>query len=253
VMPALFVGHGSPLNAVEDNEFSRAWTALAKTLPRPKAVLCVSGHWETEGTRVTAGERPETIHDFGGFPRRLHEFEYPAPGSPWLAKLVTVTVRGARVGLDERRGLDHGAWSVLCRLFPKADIPVAQLSLDAGRTARRHLALGRELAPLRREGVLVLGTGNISHNLGLMRWEDSAFDWAVEFDAAIKRAVAAGDDAAVAEYEKLGEPARLAVPTPDHFWPLLYVLGVREKGEPATFFTEKVTLGSMSMTSLRLG
>jgi 4,5-DOPA dioxygenase extradiol len=252
-MPALFIGHGSPTNAIEDTEFSRAWAEAARSLPKPKAVLCISAHWETVGTRVTAMERPQTIHDFYGFPPALFEKRYPAPGSPDLARAAQGLARKNSIELDFDWGLDHGAWSVLCRMFPEADVPVIQLSLDRSKAPAPHYELGRELRGLRKKGVLILGSGNIVHNLREMVWEDTAYDWALEFDAQIKRLILSGDHEAIIGYPKLGRSARLAVPTPEHYLPLLYVLGTQDKSEGVAFFTDKVTLGSMSMRSVRVG
>ena len=252
-LPALFLGHGSPMNAIEDNEYHRSWRAIAERIPRPRAVLCVSAHWETDGVAVTASERPETIHDFGGFPRALHEFEYPAPGDPAFAREVAELVESARVRLDPRRGLDHGAWSVLCAMYPQADVPVVQLSLDAARAPLAHHALGRELAPLRERGVLLLGAGNIVHNLRYwLGGRAPTPEWATRFDAEIKRRIAAGDDDGVVDWRALGEDAELSVPTPEHYLPLLYVLGARDPGERVEFATEKVE-GPISMTSVLVG
>jgi 4,5-DOPA dioxygenase extradiol len=252
-MPALFIGHGSPMNAIEDNEFSRAWAETAKSLPRPNAVLCVSAHWETQGTRVTAMEQPRTIHDFYGFPPALFQQRYPAPGSPELARMIQGMVRHAHVALDEEWGLDHGAWSVLCRTFPAAQVPVVQISLDQRQPPAYHYELGRELRGLRKKGVLIVGSGNLVHNLREVVWEDSAYDWAVEFDAKLKDLILAGDHQAIIDYTKLGRAARLAVPTLDHYLPLLYVLGAQDTSDAVSFFAEKVTLGSMSMRSIKLG
>jgi len=252
-MPVLFIGHGSPTNAIEDNEFSRAWADAGKSMPRPRAVLCISAHWQTNGTQATATERPGTIHDFYGFPRPLYEVSYPAPGAPEVARLVRDTVRGARVGIDPDRGLDHGAWSVLRRMFPGADIPVVQLSLDRVKEPSFHYGLGKELAGLRREGVLIVGSGNIVHNLGEIVWEDTAFDWAVEFDDTMKRLILSEDHDAIVHYPDLGRAARLSVPTNEHFLPLLYVLALQDEGEGIGFFADRVTLGSISMRSLRIG
>jgi 4,5-DOPA dioxygenase extradiol len=252
-LPALFIGHGSPTNAIEDTEFSRAWAEVGASLPKPRAVLCVSAHWETAGTCVTAMEKPRTIHDFYGFPPALHAMEYPAPGCPELADEVRALVRGTAVEPDSEWGLDHGAWAVLCRMFPEADVPVVQLSLDKGKAPAFHHALGRELGALRRKGVLVIGSGNIVHNLREMTWEDTAYDWARAFDARIAELILTRDYAAVIDYHKLGRDARLSVPTNEHFLPLLYVLGMQEAGEGAAFFANKVTLGSMSMRSVRIG
>ena len=252
-MPALFIGHGNPMNAIEDNEFSRAWAAVARSLPNPKAVLCISAHWETEGTRVTAMEKPKTIHDFYGFPPALFEKQYPAPGSPDLARMAQWMLRESAVELDSEWGLDHGAWSVLCRMFPDADVPVVQLSLDQRKQPALHYELGREVRGLRKKGVLIIGSGNIVHNLREMAWEDTAYDWALEFDAKVQELILSGDHKAIIDYSKLGRSARLAVPTLEHYLPLLYVLGTQDKADRVKFFAEKVTLGSMSMRSVRLG
>jgi 4,5-DOPA dioxygenase extradiol len=253
-MPALFVGHGSPMNAVEDNAFRRGWAAAADAIPKPKAVLCVSAHWETRGVGLTAAERPETIHDFSGFPDELYAVRYPVPGDPALARATAGLVESARVVLDERRGLDHGAWSVLSAMYPEADVPVVQLSLDTGRPGAFHYALGRELAPLRDRGVLVLGSGNLVHNLGRIDFRRSdGYDWAVRFDAALKERIRAGDHQALVRYEELGPDAHLAVPTPEHFLPVLYVLALQEAGERATFFNEATAMGSVAMTSVAVG
>jgi len=252
-MPVLFVGHGSPMNAIEENGFSRAWADAAESIPRPRAVLCVSAHWETDGTLVSASERPGTIHDFFGFPRPLFEVSYPAPGAPELARLIVETVRGARVRPDPDRGLDHGAWSVLRRMYPEADIPVVQLSLDCAKGPAFHYELGKELAGLRREGVLIVGSGNIVHNLGVIVREDTAYDWAVEFDETVRRLILSGGHDAIVQYTDLGRAARLSVPTNEHFLPLLYVLALQDEGEGIRFFAGRVTLGSISMRSLRIG
>lgn len=252
-MPVLFVGHGSPTNAIEENEFSRAWADAGNSMPRPRAVLCISAHWETNGTQVTVTEQPGTIHDFYGFPRPLYEVSYPVPGAPELAHRVREIVRGARVRFDSDRGLDHGAWSVLRRMFPEADIPVVQLSLDRAKEPAFHYELGKELAGLRSEGVLIVGSGNIVHNLGVIVWEDTAYDWAVEFDETVKRLILSEGHDAIVHYPDLGRAARLSVPTNEHFLPLLYVLALQEKGDGIRFFTDRVTLGSISMRSLRIG
>jgi 4,5-DOPA dioxygenase extradiol len=252
-MPVLFIGHGNPMNAIEDTEFSRAWAAVARSLPKPKAVLCISAHWETEGTRVTAMEQPKTIRDLYGFPPALFEKRYPAPGSPELARMTQQTLHESGVKLDTEWGLDHGAWAVLCQMYPKADVPVVQLSLDEKKPPAAHYELGRELRALRNKGVLILGSGNIVHNLREVVWEDTAYDWALEFDRKIKDLILSGDHKAIIDYTTLGRSARLAVPTLDHYLPLLYVLGAQGNGDSVRFFAEKVTLGSMSMRSVRLG
>ena len=253
LMPALFIGHGNPMNAIEDTEFSRAWTQAAQTLPTPKAVLCVSAHWETDGTRVTAMVRPRTIHDFYGFPPALYQKQYPAPGLPALVPTVREAARPTEVTPDLEWGLDHGAWAVLGRLFPDADIPVVQVSLDRRKDPAAHYALGRQLRALRRQGVLIVGSGNLVHNLREMAWSDLAYDWAVEFEAQVKARIRSGDHQGLVDYTKLGASARLAVPTVEHYLPLLYVLGATHEAEPVSFFAEKVTLGSMSMCSVRVG
>lgn len=252
-MPVLFVGHGSPLNAIEDNEFSRAWVEMGATLPRPRAILCISAHWETRGVAVTAMEQPRTIHDFYGFPRPLYEKKYPAPGSPQVARLIQQTVRKTVVQLDTGWGLDHGAWSVLCRMFPKADIPVLQLSLDTSQPPAFHYELGRELRVLRQQGILIINSGNIVHNLRAVIWEDTAFGWAQEFDGKIKHWIETGDHENILHYDQLGEAARMAVPTSEHFLPLLYTLAAQEPGEAVQFFADRVTYGSISMRSLKIG
>ncbi len=252
-MPALFVGHGSPMNAIDDNEFSRTWIEAGRSLPRPQAILCISAHWETADPQVTAMAQPRTIHDFYGFPRPLYEMHYPAPGSPDLARLTQETVCSAQVGPDYDWGLDHGAWSVLGRLFPDADIPVVQLSLDRTQGPDFHYDLGKELKPLRRKGVLIVGSGNAVHNLGLVAWQDVAYDWALEFDDKIKQLILSGDHRALVRYDQLGRAARLAVPTNEHYLPLLYALAVQDRDDHVSFFADKVTMGSISMRSLRIG
>jgi 4,5-DOPA dioxygenase extradiol len=252
-MPLLFVGHGSPMNAIEDSEYSQAWAAAAKSLPKPKAVLCVSAHWETDGIRATAMEQPRTIHDFYGFPPKLHEMRYPAPGSPELAKMTIEALKDFHAEPDSEWGLDHGAWAVLSQMYPEADVPVVQLSLDRRQAPAAHYELGRELRTLRKKGVLILGSGNIVHNLREVVWEDTAYDWALEFDAKIKDLILSGDHMAIIDFSKLGRSARLSVPTLDHYLPLLYVLGAQEKRDNVRFFADKVTLGSMSMRSIKLG
>jgi 4,5-DOPA dioxygenase extradiol len=252
-MPVLFVGHGSPMNAVEDNEFSRAWTEVGRALPLPKAILCISAHWETAGTYVTAMTNPRTIHDFGGFPQALYEIQYPAPGSPDLARLVAETVHSARVRLDHTWGLDHGAWSVLRRVFPDAGVPVVQLSLDHGQPPAFHYALGQELLPLRDQGILILGSGNAVHNLRVFALQDEGYDWAVEFDETVRRHIVARNHDALINYHDLGTAARRSIPTNEHYLPLLYALALQDPGEPVRFFAERVTMGSISMRSLQIG
>jgi 4,5-DOPA dioxygenase extradiol len=252
-MPALFVGHGSPMNAVEDNEYSHAWAQVGRELPQPTAILCVSAHWETRGTLVTGMERPKTIHDFGGFPPELYAAQYPAPGSPELAQLTVEMVRRVEVCLDQSWGLDHGTWSVLTKMFPDADIPVIQFSLDRTQDPEYHYALGQELRDLRKRGVLIIGSGNIVHNLRAIQFDGAAFDWAVEFDETIKNLILDGNHRDIVHYEQFGSAARLAIPTNEHYLPLLYVLGLQEEAEQLHFFTDTVSHGSLSMRSVWIG
>jgi 4,5-DOPA dioxygenase extradiol len=252
-MPVLFVGHGNPMNALEENPFSKAWETIGKDIPRPRAILCISAHWETLGTQVTGMDHPRTIHDFGGFPRKLYEVQYPAPGSPELARLLQTTVQKTLVKLDSNWGLDHGTWSVLCRMFPVADIAVVQLSLDHTQKPEYHYALAKELAGLRKRGVLVVGSGNIVHNLGLVAFEDKGYDWAIEFDETAKRLIQSGDFDALVHYENLGRAAKLAIPTEEHYLPLLYALALKDEKDTVRFFADQITMGSLSMRSLLIG
>ncbi len=252
-MPVLFVGHGSPMNAIEQNDFRRAWTTLGARLPRPKAILCISAHWETQDAHVTATDAPETIHDFYGFPRELFDVRYPAPGEPSLASRIAALVASERVRLDPGRGLDHGAWSVLIAMYPRADIPVVQLSIDTSRPGRHHYALARQLAPLRDEGVLVIGSGNMVHNLRQFDFRDpTPLAWAERSDAEIRGHVAAGRHDALTDYPGSSADARLAVPTPEHYLPLLYAIALQQPAERAEFFNQTV-LGSISMASVLIG
>jgi 4,5-DOPA dioxygenase extradiol len=254
-MPVLFIGHGSPMNAIEENEFSGGWHAIAATLPAASAILCVSAHWETDGTLVTAMEQPRTIHDFIGFPRELFAVEYPAPGSPELAAETGRVVRSAEVRPDTQWGLDHGCWSVMKHLYPKADVPVIQLSLNRKLAPRRHYELARELAPFRRKGVLIVGSGNIVHNLGLIDWrqQEEGYEWAREADETVKKLVQEDRIDRLVDFPSPGKEMALAVPTPEHYLPLLYALGVKEDGDSIAFFNERIVLGSISMTSIRIG
>jgi 4,5-DOPA dioxygenase extradiol len=252
MMPVLFVGHGNPMNAIEETPFALSWREEAGRFPLPKAILCVSAHWETDGARVTAMERPRTIHDFYGFPEELYRVQYPAPGSPELAARVRELAGATEVATDESWGLDHGTWSVLRRMYPAADIPVVQLSLDRRRSPREHLALARTLQPLREEGVLVLGSGNLVHNLPLMHWgDDTPYPWAEEFDRLATELILAGKLEKLADYTELGEAARLSIPTNEHYLPLLYALALLQPGEQVEFFAEGIVLGSVSMRSFR--
>ena len=251
-MPALFVGHGNPMNAIRQNDFRANWSALGRRLPRPKSILCISAHWETRGTYVTATTTPETIHDFYGFPKALFDVRYPAPGDPVLAERVAGLIASERVQLDPGRGLDHGAWSVLVAMYPEADVPVVQLSIDTRMPGRHHHALARQLAPLRGEGVLVMGSGNIVHNLGLLDFRDPApLDWALAADAKLRGLIAERRHDELAAYP--GSPdARLPVPTPEHFLPLLYAIALQQDHETADFFNVAVP-GPISMTSVLIG
>ena len=251
-MPVLFVGHGNPMNAIEDNEFSRAWIEVGKSLPRPKAILCISAHWETEGTQVTAMEKPRTIHDFYGFPPELYAKTYPAPGSPPLAERVR-SLPGFTTSPDLEWGLDHGTWSVLARLFPNADVPVVQLSLDVKKSPQEHYDAGKQIKNLRDEGVLIVGSGNIVHNLGMVVWEEQAYDWAAEFDSKVRQWILDDNHEPIIHYEQQGRAAALAINSAEHYKPLLYVLGAKEAGEPVGFFAEKVGYGSLSMRGVRVG
>jgi len=252
-MPALFIGHGNPMNAIEHNRFYSSWEALGQQLPRPKAVLCISAHWRTPGVRLTASEHPETVHDFRGFPKALFEVEYPARGDPGLARRIADLLSEHRAGLDAARGLDHGAWSILLAMYPNADVPVVQLSLDATQPAAFHYNLAKQLGPLREEGVLVLGSGNIVHNLRRFSFDNpEPPDWAVEFDEEVKRRIVSREHEALIDYGSLGGHAALAIPTDEHFLPLLYALAVQDDAEPLRFFNE-VVLSSISMTSVLIG
>lgn len=260
-MPVLFVGHGSPMNAIEDNEFSAGWKAIGKELPKPKAILCISAHWETNGTFVTATERPRTIHDFYGFPPELFEVQYPARGSPPIAQQTKAVIKKAVAELDESWGLDHGCWSVVRRMYPEADVPVLQLSLDHNKSPRWHYELATDLAELRSKGVLIIGSGNMVHNLRMINWENphAVHDWAAEMNAKFKELILSGNHQDLINYPSLGSAATLSIPTPEHFLPLLYVLGMFpesglpiRKAEKITFFNDKTVMGSISMTSFKI-
>lgn len=253
-MPAFFIGHGSPMNGIEDNAFSRSWADLGKTLPEPAAVLCISAHWLTEGTHVTAMEQPRTIHDFYGFPQALFQVHYPAPGSPELAKATAEQVTMTTVALDHEWGLDHGTWSVVRQMYPDAKIPVLQLSIDYGKPASYHYALAQELAVLRKKGVLIIGSGNMVHNLRMLNWmqPEGGFDWAEEMNTTFKSLIEKEEHGKLTDYSALGPAAKLAIPTPDHYYPLLYALGLKSKGESVAFFNDQLTMGSVSMTSVKI-
>ena len=252
-MPAIFFGHGNPMNAILDNAYSQAWARIGRELPRPKGIVCVSAHWYLPGTLVTANARPRTIHDFGGFPRPLYQVQYPAPGSAELvARLRELT--GAEP--DEEWGLDHGSWSVLVHVFPDADIPVVQLSIDETQPAQFHYDLGRRLAPLRDEGVLVMGSGNLVHNLHTYAWgkhDPEPFEWAVRFEKDAREWMSSGNHDPLIGYEALGRDAQLSAPTPDHYLPLLYVLGAQQEGDRVSFPIEGIDGGSVSMVTVQIG
>ncbi|WP_226876744.1 4,5-DOPA-extradiol-dioxygenase [Microbulbifer hainanensis] len=250
-MPTVFIGHGSPLNALEENRYTRGWRQLAESLPRPRAILAISAHWYTRGTLITSGEQQRTIHDFHGFPPALYECNYPAAGSPQLARQIQEQLSPLDVKLSEDWGLDHGTWSILLKMYPEADIPVLQLSIDATRYGEFHYQLGQQLRPLRDQGVLILGSGNVVHNLGLMRWDQATppYPWAQNFDRWIRDALVRGDHDSLIHFEHAGGDARLSVPTPEHFLPLLYIAGASDSADKVSFPTEGIELGSISMLS----
>jgi 4,5-DOPA dioxygenase extradiol len=256
LMPALFVGHGNPLNALRRNAWTEGWHSLGRSVPKPRAVLAVSAHWYVRGTRVTADERPRTIHDFGGFPEELSQVGYPAPGDPALAAQVAELLAPTSVALATDWGLDHGTWSVLAHVFPTADVPVVQLSIDRTQPPAFHHALGQRLGPLREEGVLVVGSGNVVHNLEAYAWGDhpvAPYDWTLRFEETVKRAIVARDHRPLVDYAALGTDALLSVPTPDHFLPLLTVLGLHREGEAVSFPVGGVDGGSISTLAVRIG
>ena len=258
LMPLLFLGHGSPMNAIEENEFVVGFRNIATTLPTPTAILCVSAHWFTNGTMVTAMEMPPTIHDFAGFPEELYKVEYPAKGDPGLAALTKEILSPNLVTLDEKWGLDHGAWSVIKHLYPKANIPVIQLSIDYTKPPLYHFELAKQLQILRNKGVLIIGSGNIIHNLGLVDWanfdkDNHGFDWAVEAKSTINHLLLNGNYQPLIEYQNQGNAFKLAIPSPDHYLPLLYTLGLQQKGEAIQLFNDKLMAGSLSMTSIKIG
>lgn len=256
LMPALFIGHGNPMNAISKNAYTDGWAALGRSLPRPRAVLAVSAHWYIPGCAVTVNAVPRTIHDFGGFPRELYEVQYPAPGSPELAWRIRDLLAPLAVALDESWGIDHGTWSVLTHLFPNADIPVVQLSIDKRQPPRFHHDLGKRLGSLREEGILIICSGNLVHNLHTYAWGEKgvqAFDWAARFEQRVRELLLSGDDAPIINYESLGPDAMLSVPTPDHYLPLLYVLGLRRDNEQVSFPVQGVDGGSISMLTVQIG
>jgi 4,5-DOPA dioxygenase extradiol len=258
LMPVFFVGHGSPMYTIGKNEFVASWKSLRDTIPMPRAVLCISAHWQTRGTFLTAMAEPRTIHDFGGFPDELYAVRYPAPGSPELASDIKNSLTGISPGLDYNWGLDHGAWTVIRHIFPKADIPVVELSLDYHKSPRAHFDLARELMAFRSKGILIIGSGNMVHNLGRIAWDHAddpeyGYDWAIQANDIFRRLITKGDNSAMINYQSLGKEVGLSVPTPDHFLPLLYALALRTDDEPVTFFNDRAVMGSLTMTSVRIG
>lgn len=260
LMPVLFLGHGNPMNAIEENEFVQGFRDIATTIPvKPTTIVCISAHWETRGTYVTAMEKPKTIHDFGGFPRALYEVQYPAEGNPRLAEEISKTSLKTAIGMDKQEwGLDHGAWSVIKHLYPNADVPVIELSLDYYKTPQQHFEMAHELARLRSRGVLIIGSGNLVHNLRLVDWQnmntpDFAFDWAREAQTKMNRFIVDGDYDSLLKYNTLGADFQKAIPTPEHFLPLLYTLALRRSEEEITLFNDKAVGGSLTMTSVKVG
>jgi 4,5-DOPA dioxygenase extradiol len=255
-MPVVFFGHGNPMNALSQNSYSEGWREIGRKIPRPVAVLAISAHWYIQGSAVTAMEKPRTIHDFGGFPGALFEVRYPAPGDPGLARRVCELLRPISVELDQSWGLDHGAWSVLIHTFPEADVPIVQLSINRMEPPAFHYEIGKRLAPLRDEQVLVIGSGNLVHNLHAYAWgrrHVEPFDWAMRFEERVRSLLVSGDDKPLINYDTLGPDAALSVPTPDHYLPLLYVLALRREGEPVSFPVEGIDGGSVSMLSIQIG
>jgi 4,5-DOPA dioxygenase extradiol len=256
LMPVMFMGHGSPMNGIEDNEFSQQWTSAARDIPLPKAIIVVSAHWFTRGTKVTAMQFPETIHDFGGFPEELFKVQYPSPGDPEIARETASMITKANVKLDHEWGLDHGAWTVLRRMYPDANIPVIQLSIDYTRDAQYHFELAAELAALRKLGVLIIGSGNMVHNLRMVsfgNFNGPGYEWAIAMNEKFKELILKEDYNSLIQYDKLGKEALLAIPTPEHYLPLIYTLALRNKNEKVQFFNDKAIAGSLTMTSVRIG
>lgn len=256
-MPVLFLGHGSPMNAIEENEFVTGFRTIGKEIPKPNAILCVSAHWETKGTFVTAMQHPVTIHDFGGFPQALFDVQYPAPGSPELANETKNLVKKTQVGLDDKWGLDHGAWSVIKHLYPDADVPVIQMSLDYHQTPQYHYELAKELSSLRNKGILIIGSGNMVHNLGMLAWDklntdNFGFEWALEASEKMKHFILNGDHNALINYRAQGRSFDLAIPTPEHYLPLLYALALKEERDSIRLFNDKAVAGSLTMTSVKI-
>lgn len=256
-MPVLFLGHGSPMNAIEENEFVTGFRSIGKTIPKPNAILCISAHWETRGTFVTAMEKPPTIHDFSGFPKALFDVQYPAPGSPELASETKNIIKKTIVGLDDKWGLDHGAWSVIKHLYSDADVPVIQLSLDYYQTPQYHYELAKELSSLRKKGVLIIGSGNMVHNLRMVAWDKLnvdgfGYDWAIEANEKMKKFILSNDHQQLINFKSQGKAFDLAIPTPEHYLPLLYALALKEENEKVSLFNDKALGGSLTMTSMKI-
>lgn len=256
-MPVLFLGHGNPMNAIEENEFVKGFRNIGKDLPKPNAILCISAHWFTKGTKVTAMDMPKTIHDFGGFPQELFDVQYPAPGNPELANLTKDLLLPTDTALDENWGLDHGAWSVLKHLYPNADVPVIQMSIDYTQPAQYHFDLAKKLQSLRNKGILIIGSGNIIHNLRLVDFAninkvDYGYDWAIEMREKSNAFLLDGNFQALIEYEKQSKAFQLAIPTPDHYLPLIYALGLTQKEDNLSLFNDQLLAGSLSMTSVKI-
>jgi len=256
-MPMLFLGHGSPMNAIAENEFVQGFRNVSSEIEKPKAILVVSAHWETQGTRVTAMEQPATIHDFGGFPKALYEVQYPAPGMPELAKEVQQMAKNTEVHLDDKWGLDHGAWSVIRHMYPNADVPVIQLSLDHYKSPKEHYELAKELNKLREKGILIVGSGNMVHNLRMVHWEKLnevyGYDWANEANSKMKELILNGNHQDLINYQQLGQAFKLSIPTPEHYLPLLYVLALQDKKDEIHIFNDEPVGGSLTMTSVKIG
>jgi 4,5-DOPA dioxygenase extradiol len=257
-MPVLFVGHGSPMNGIENNEFADNWNKLGKEIPQPKAVLCISAHWLTRGTHITAMSQPKTIHDFGGFPEILYQIQYPAPGDPELAGETIKLIHQTQVGANHDWGLDHGCWTVVRRMYPEANIPVLQLSIDYNKPASYHYALAKELLSLRNKGILIIGSGNMVHNLKMIAWDkfevpNYGFDWAQEINETFKKLILSKDHESLLNYQNMGSAAQLAIPTPDHYFPLIYAIALQNSNDEIEFFNDRCVAGSLTMTSVKIG
>jgi 4,5-DOPA dioxygenase extradiol len=258
LMPVLFVGHGSPMNGIEDNEFSKRWTIIAKEIPTPTAVLVISAHWFTKGTSITAMDFPKTIHDFGGFPEALYQVQYPAPGNSVLAKETASLIHSTHVELDHDWGLDHGTWTIVRHMYPEANIPVLQLSIDYSKPPSFHYELAKEIFALRKKGVLIIGSGNMVHNLRMVAWDKLngpayGYDWALHMNQTFKDLILHRDHQSLIHYDQLGREAMMAIPTPEHYLPLLYTLGLQDKNDPIAFFNDQPIGGSLTMTSVKIG